>query len=58
MDMKDAIETAILTLQTCVGSDLKPTDLEVAIVTKENPRFTVLKESEVDALLTEISDRD
>lgn len=56
--MKDAIETAILTLQTCVGSDLKPTDLEVAIVTKENPRFTVLKESEVDALLTEISDRD
>jgi hypothetical protein len=58
MDMKEAIETAILTLQTCVGSDLKPTDLEVAIVTKDNPKFTVLTETEVDALLTEISDRD
>jgi len=58
MTSQQAIETAIICLQTCVGSDLKPTDLEVAVVTKQNPKFTVLTEQEIDAHLTAISDRD
>lgn len=52
------IEAAILALQTVAGSDLKPTDLEVAIVTRENPKFRSLTEMEIDQHLTAISDRD
>lgn len=38
MTYEQTIETAIIALQTVVGSDLKPGDLEVAIVTTENPK--------------------
>jgi len=55
---KDTIETAIIALQNIVGSDLKPTDLEVAVVTKDNPTFTTLSEEQIEAHLTSISDRD
>jgi 20S proteasome subunit alpha 1 len=58
MDFETTVETAIIALQTCVGQDLKPTDIEVGIVTTENPRFAVLSEKEIDAHLTAISDRD
>jgi 20S proteasome subunit alpha 1 len=57
-DFEQAIETAIIALQTCVGADLKPTDLEVAVVTADNPKFTVLTEGEIDHRLSVISDRD
>jgi 20S proteasome subunit alpha 1 len=58
MNFNSAIEAAILTLQTAVGSDLKPTDIEIGVVTKENPRFRKLTEKEIDEHLTAISDRD
>lgn len=58
MSLKDAMETAIIALQTCVGSDLKPTDLEVAVVTKDNPSFKILSTEEIDSHLQIISDRD
>lgn len=38
MDFQKTVETAILTLQTVVGHDLKPTDLEVAFVTGRDSR--------------------
>lgn len=52
------IEIAILALQTVVGSDLKPSDLEVAVVTSDNTKFRTLNEQEIDQHLTAISDRD
>jgi len=58
MDFKQAVECAIMALQTVVGADLKPNDIEVAVVTKENPKFRVLTEAEIDNFLTMISDRD
>jgi len=58
MTFDQAVETAIIALQTVVGADLKPADIEVAIVTKKNPKFTVLTESEVDARLSAITERD
>ena len=58
MTMAKAIETAIIALQTVVGSDLKPTDLEVGVVTKAEPRFRQLTEAEIDTQLAAISDRD
>jgi 20S proteasome subunit alpha 1 len=35
---KEALENAIIALQNVVGSDLKSSDIEVAIVTTANPR--------------------
>ena len=58
MDMSKAIETAIIALQTVVGSDLKPTDLEVGVVTRAEPRWRQLTEQEIDQQLAAISDRD
>jgi 20S proteasome subunit alpha 1 len=58
LNEKETIETAITCLQTVVGSDLKATDLEVAIVSKRNPIFRTLSEQEIDAHLTAISERD
>jgi len=58
LTFKQAVETAMMTLQTVVGSDLKATDLEVAVVTKQNPKFVVLSEQEIEAHLAAISDRD
>jgi len=58
MDMKHALETAIIALQTVVGADLKPSDLEVGIVTRKEPKFRQLTEQEIDTQLALISDRD
>jgi len=58
MTFDETIETAILALQTVVGADLKPTDLEVAVCRKSDPTFTVLTVPQIDEHLTRISDRD
>jgi len=58
MTQEQAMEVAIIALQTVVGADLKPTDLEVGLVTKEHPEFRQLNEQEIDAQLAKISDRD
>jgi len=55
---KEALENAIIALQNVVGSDLKATDIEVAVVTVANPRFTVLSEKAISDILDAISDRD
>lgn len=58
MDMATAIESAIIALQTVVGSDLKSTDLQVGMVTTKNPNFTTLTAEQIDAHLATISERD
>lgn len=54
----ETLQVAILGLQTCLGADLKPQDLEVGVVTKDDPKFRILPEEEVDRILHEISERD
>lgn len=49
---------AINALQTVLGEDFKASDIEVGIVTTQNPRFTKLSDEEVDRHLTEIAERD
>ena len=58
MSMKEAVESALIGLQTVVGSDLKSTDLEMAVMTVDAPKWKVLTEQEIDAHLTAMSDRD
>jgi len=58
LTMKEAIETALLGLQTILGFDLKPTDLEMGIMTVDQPKWKQLTEQEIDQHLTALSDRD
>jgi len=58
MTFDQAVETGILCLQHVTGVDLKSNDLEVAVVTTENPKFKLLTETEIEHHLTTISDRD
>jgi len=58
MSLQQCIETAIIALQTVLGADLKPTDLEVGVATIKNPDFQFLDEQQIDAHLSAISERD
>jgi len=58
LDTDKAIKMAINALQTVLGEDFKAADIEVAIVTNSNKRFTKLTDEEVDGHLTEIAERD
>jgi len=41
-----------------LGEDFKASDIEVGVVSTENPRFRILTDDEVDRHLTEIAERD
>jgi 20S proteasome subunit alpha 1 len=45
-------------LQTVLNADLKPSEVEVGVCTKDNRKFRVLSAAEVDAHLTAIAERD
>lgn len=55
---EEAIQLAIMCLSTVLSVDFKATEIEVGIVTKENPSFRVLSEAEIDKHLTAIAEKD
>lgn len=58
MNLNETLQCAILSLQTVIGSDLRPTDLEVAVVSTHSRRFRVFTEEDIDEALTAISERE
>jgi len=54
----DTIECAIETLSTIVSMDFKPSEIEVAVVSADAPKFRLLTEDEIEAHLTAIAERD
>mmetsp|Transcript_2656 Transcript_2656/g.3007 ORF Transcript_2656/g.3007 Transcript_2656/m.3007 type:complete len:247 (-) Transcript_2656:545-1285(-) len=54
----EAVQTAISALQAVLSEDLKSSEIEVAVVSKDKPEFTVMDSEEVDNHLTAISERD
>lgn len=55
---KELIEAAIEALsQVLASSDLKPSEIEVAVCSKENPKFSVLTEKEIEDVLNDIADK-
>lgn len=55
---EEALEIAITALQEVIGFDLKPTDIEVAVICADNLTFRTLSEKEIDTTLTAITNRD
>jgi len=54
----ETVQTAINCLSTILSADFKPTEIEVAIVSKDSPEFKILNETEIDAHLTAIAEKD
>lgn len=54
----EAIQLAIHCLCTVLSSDLKPSEMEIGIVTTDNPEFRTLSEQEKEQHLTALSEKE
>ncbi len=55
---KETVITALDMLQNVVGSDFKATDVEIGVVSKDDPMFRTLEEAEIEQYLAIIADKD
>jgi len=58
LDHDTTIQQAITCLMTVLSADFKPTEIEVAVVSKEEPAFRTLTEQEIDFHLNAIAEKD
>jgi len=58
MTEANTIQEAISALQTVMGMDFKPTDIEVGVVSKTRVGFARLSEDEIDKHLSAIAEKD
>lgn len=56
--LEETLEIAISSMTQVLGQDFKAIDLEIGVVTTENPNFTVLTTEQIDAVLTRVAEKD
>merc|ERR1711974_27099 len=56
--LQETVEIALSAMSTALASDLKSNQLEVAVVSKENPEFTVLSRAEIDEHLNALAEKE
>jgi len=49
---------AIQCLSSVLSADLKPNEIEIGLVTTDSPNFRVLTESEIEAHLSRMAEKD
>jgi len=54
----DAIELAISCLSSILTADFKPSEIEIGLVTTDDPAFKVLTEPEIESHLTRLAEKD
>ena len=57
-DVLSAIQTAISALQNVLSEDFKATEIQVGVVSKDDPTFRILSVDQVEEALVAISERD
>jgi len=55
---EDTIQLAIQCLCSVLSSDLKPSEMEIGIVTRGNPQFRTLSEREIEGQLTALAEKE
>jgi len=56
--MDEAVEVAINTLSHVLSMEFRAPELEIAVVSKDHPKFKILTQEEIETYLTRIAERD